>query len=191
MEDMNFDEMRNQIAILKNKIDNESIISDKLMRNVLKTKAGAFRRNQRIKMICGAYTILSAPYIFHSMLGLPWAFVIATGIFIAICIACTLYIYTPVADSNMMNGDLLEVARKMETFKKHQMTWNIIGFPLAFAWFGYLIYNLYHTTSIDPELIKAMIYGSSAGLFIGLCLAFKMIYKANKAANEIIEQIEE
>ena len=84
MEELNLDEMRSQIAILKEKVDKQAIVNDDIMHKVINTRTGDIKRKMRVAVICGLITIAISPWAFHHNLGLSWWFIIVTDIFIRI-----------------------------------------------------------------------------------------------------------
>ena len=60
MEDTNIqlDEMRQQIALLKAKLDKEAIVNDQLLRQSMRQKMGFINKSALIQYIAGFFTIM-------------------------------------------------------------------------------------------------------------------------------------
>ena len=61
MEELNLDEMRSQIAILKDKVDKQDIVNDKLMHRVINTRTNDIKRKMWVAVVCGLFTIAISP----------------------------------------------------------------------------------------------------------------------------------
>ena len=48
MEDMNFNEMRQQMAVLKEQLDKQEIVNDRLIRETMKTKSKDIRSTKNV-----------------------------------------------------------------------------------------------------------------------------------------------
>ena len=57
MEELNLDEMRSQIAILKDKVDKQDIVNDKLMHRVINTRTNDIKRKMWVAVVCGLFTL--------------------------------------------------------------------------------------------------------------------------------------
>ena len=109
MEELNLDEMRSQIAILKEKVDKQDIVNDKLMHRVINTRTDDIKRKMRVAVICGLITIAISPWVFHHNLGLSWLFVIVTDIFMVYCMSMEIYYKRMISNKALMNASILEV----------------------------------------------------------------------------------
>ena len=120
MEEMNLDEMRSQIAILKEKVDKQNIVNDKLMHRVINTRTDDMKRKMFVAVFCGIITIAISPWAFHHNLGLSWWFIVVTDIFMVYCMSMEIYYKRMISDKALMNASILEVAQRMPRFKSGQ-----------------------------------------------------------------------
>ena len=105
MEEMNFDEMREQFTLLRHKLDQQDIINDSLLRETMRGRIGAINRTKYKSYICAAFSLALYPLLLY------WgvfsnAFVIATCIMMLFCAYGTYYVHTPVDRMNLMTEDL-------------------------------------------------------------------------------------
>lgn len=193
MYEKEFDEMRSQMGILKEKLDNESIVNDKMMRTVLNTKVDNLRKKKWLEWACGMFVIITSPYSFGEAFGSSWQFIVFTDLMMLFCIAGTQYIYGPVTKRDLMSGNLLEVSKRMSRFKKQMKQWMLyIGFPLIAIWYGLLVWEITHSTQFsDNEVTKSLLIGTTVGLVVGGIIGIRMARSAINTAEEIIRQIEE
>lgn len=186
-------EMRKQIGILKEKIEKESIINDKMMRKVMNTNVDKLRTAKRTEYVCALVVIILAPLSFRFSFGSSWAFIAATVVMMAVCMFATKRIYGPVTERDLMNGNLKDVAERMRKFKVEMKRWLWVGNSMIAVWIGWLEWEIYHFAA-DPERMwykNSLTIGVVIGLLIGMAAGLRMFMKALRNADEVIRQIEE
>lgn len=190
MEEINFDEMRNQIAILKTKLDKQEIINERLMHSVISNKTNIIRRKMIISICCGLFVIVMSPLVFHHDLCTSWAFVIGTDILMLYCIVRELLFKRQIIDNKaLMSANLLYVAENMKNFKagyKHYFLSNIV---LLAIWITWLIIEEIMSNSSEAKYF--FIGGLAVGGIIGSAIGLYMYFRIQNSASDIIKQIEE
>jgi len=183
-------EMRNQIAILKTKLENQDIINDKMMHQVVCTKSDSMKKKIVISILCALFVIIVGPFSFHYSLGTSWYFVIGTDIAMLYCMMREYRFKRRISDHTLMNATLLEVAKTIQEFKQDYKTYTFLNMVLLLpAWFGWLIWENYQN-NVSKEAIGLTI-AMSVGLAIGASIGLYMYFKIQNEASQIIKQIEE
>lgn len=192
MEDnMNFEEMRNQFAILKDQLKKQEIVSDHLLRETMKAKKSAINSTKRFEYICVAICLVLYPLLGFDNTINP-AFIIATCLMVIVNAVATHYIHKPVDNLNFLTDDFATVARVMAKFKKQYNQWLYYVTPaLIIPWLGWTCYEFAWKNAsegVNPWFMtSAMLVCAIIGLIIGLHYHFKAV----NAAQEIMDQIEE
>lgn len=190
MEELNFDEMRNQIAILKTKLDNQDIINDRMMRNIISSKADNMKRPMIISILCALFVIIVAPVSFKQTLGTSWYFILGTDIMMIYCMVREFLFKRQLNDNTLMSASLLDVAKKMADFKKSYKRYTIFNMCLLLPiWFVWLLAEAF--MSLDPTMAKFYTICLVIGLLIGSIIGLRMYFKIQDNASDIIKQIEE
>lgn len=179
------EEMRSQIAILNRKIEKEAIISDKLMRKVMKANISVVNRNYIVAMVAALFGI---PYCFWAfgLAGISVWFRIATSVFLLVALVYAYVTGKDMRDRNLMNENLLEVRRKVAKARKTYRDWLKIALPLIsvwLLWFFYIVFDKIHNYDLA--------IGGAVGVCLGLALGLKLRSKTMRAYREIIGQIDE
>ena len=191
MEEMNFEELRNQFAILKEQLKNQEIVSDHLLRDTMKSKKGNINSTKRMCYVCVVIVLLLTPLNYYSH---AWslAFSIVTCLMVLFCAVATYYIHKPVDDLNFMRDDFATVARVMAKFKRQYNQWLYYVSPvILIPWIGWNFYDF--AWKHAPEGVNPlwMCIPLGVGVLIGGAIGLYFHFKAVDAAQDIIDQIEE
>lgn len=185
--DYELDEMRQQMAILKDKLESQTIVNDRFIRRSIKRNVSTINRRYLVMTIIALAMI---PYGY-------WAFVMLNGLSVALWIAlCVLmlavvgFIYingSVLRDYNLMGGNLVEVRRKLALAKKRDGNWPWFGIPVAVAWASWAIYEMAQKTGGNEYLVPCCIVGILVGALVGL----KVHFKTQRHYRDVLEQLED
>lgn len=193
-ERINIEELRNQIATLKQKLESQEIVSDRMLRMTMQTTINNVINRVEIKtIVCGMFAMLAFP-ILHFYAGLGMGFCTFTSLMMLFCIVATLYIHQPIRKTDLMSADLATVAREMARFKKHYNDWlHYVTPSLLIPWFLWACYE--YCAVIHIDLFSRMGLFTClpliTGVTIGGIVGYRMHRKAVNSADSIIRQIEE
>ena len=185
--DYELDEMRQQMAILKDKLENQTIVNDRFIRRSIKRGVNTINRRY---LVIGIIALAMIPYGY-------WAFVMIGGLSVALWLASCLMMLIVVGfmiynsrdmrDNALMNGNLLDVKRKVTQAQKRDANWLWFGIPMALAWGAWAVYEMSQKMGDNEYIVPCCIVGVLVGALIGL----KVHFKTQRRFNEIIEQIED
>ena len=185
--DYELDEMRQQMAILKDKLESQTIVNDRFIRRSIKRNVNTINKRYLVMTIIALAMI---PYGY-------WAFVMLNGLSVALWIAlCVLmlavvgFIYingSVLRDYNLMGGNLVEVRRKLALAKKRDGNWPWFGIPVAVAWASWAIYEMAQKTGGNEYLVPCCIVGILVGALVGL----KVHFKTQRHYRDVLEQLED
>ena len=180
--------MRAQIALLKDKLDKETIVSEKLLRDTMRHKARNINANAWISVAASIFVIFWALTTVPSM-GFSWWFVGATILLMLVCDFFT-WKYHKNVTAKTMSGDLLTVAKVMKKLRDNYKKWLKYAIVMIAVWFVWLSIECWiqlDDWKLATIIIVASLIGGGIGGFIGL----KMHNSVIRNAEEIIDQIEE
>lgn len=181
------EELREQAAILKNKLDKENIVNEEIIRNAMRHKARTINKNAWISVAASVLVILMA-FTYFPQLGLSLWFSIGTIVIMLVCDLFT-WKYHKNLNQKTLNSDLLTVAKTAKKLKEDYCNWLKYGIVLFSIWFiWYSIEIGIHSQSWKEALITILllVVGGTIGVLIGL----RMHKKVVNTCDEIIRQIE-
>ena len=180
--------MRAQIALLKDKLDKETIVSDKLLRDTMRHKARNINANAWISVAASIFVIFWALFYLPGE-GFSWWFAGATILMMLVCDFFT-WKYHKDVNAKTMNSDLLTVAKVMNQLRDNFKKWLKYSIGLIAVWFVWFAVE-YCILLSDLRVALFMIIALLVGLAIGGFIGLKMHNSVIRNAEEIISQIEE
>ena len=191
MEEMNLEEMRSQFAILKEQLAKQEIISDRLLRETMKTKNKDIIYMKKFEYIGAILGLLFVIPLFTFYIPCSLAFIIATCLVLAVSLAGTYFIYKPIGKLNFMEDDLASVARVVAKFKKQKNNWEHFVSPACLIpWIAWAIYEVAWKNAPNTTFSWIVTLSGIIGAVIGLIIGIKTYRKVINAAQEILNDIE-
>lgn len=185
------EQMRTQIGMLKQKLEQQAIVNDTHIRNSMKSKISDLNRTILGTIFAGIFAVIFAPVTFYVQ-GCSLIFVIATAIMLAVCLGLTIVQKINLGSMMELSQDnLVETARKLSKVRTHYKEWYRIAIPMILVWVGWMIYEMVNTIGIESPTAIGFYCGAGVGLLIGGIIGFRINRKVVRQANEILAQIEE
>ena len=184
--DIGIEQMKEQLSMLKSKLDKEMIVNDRLMRSIMNQK---MKKINRERWIISSIILLGIPYCtwcFMFLLKMSFVFTIVTDIFMLVALVYTYLMHKDVKTNELMEGNLIEVSHKMIKIKRMQANWLKFSIPFVVVWMSWFVIE--NMNGIDAKYI---IIGGSVGAVIGACIGTMSYRRTRRMATEIIKQIEE
>ena len=185
-------EMKEQMALLKQKLDKEKIINEQLMRRVMNMKASSLRTKAILESILALTVIPVFTWVMHSL----FHFSIALCLFFGIVVTCaqiySYYIHHHFRPKDFINNSVIEVQKETLQLKTYYANWLkyiSIPFDITFlTWFIYEAIQLSQANNTSTIIFSISFVVIFIAVFI---LAMGQYNKIQRTADEIISQIEE
>ncbi len=189
MNDFELNEMRKQMDILKDKLEKQEIVNDRLLRQSMKKTASKINRRYLALIIIAVLMIPYSYWAFVVLNNFSIAFWLGTCAFMLACIAGTYYNGKDLRDPELMTGNLLDTRRKMARAKKFDNQWLLFSIPALVLWLAWFVWEVYQQNG--PEGVYPLLIGGGVGGIIGLIIGLNLHFKTQRQYQEIIDQIED
>ena len=183
------EEMKIQIDNLKKKLEDQTIVNEKHIRNSFRTKISDINRTVTITIIVGILALVYCTWFFHFK-GLSLAFTIATGIMLAVCVMLTLIQKKHLSRIDISTGNLLETARDISKIRSHYKEWYKTAIPMIIIWVGWMTYEILTRFEMTPMTI-GFLSGAATGVILGGFVGGRINKKIINRAEELLGYIEE
>ena len=188
-ENFELENMRQQMTTLKNKLNKQEIVNDRLVRRSMKNEVNTITRRYYIIMALGLFMIPYGYWCFVKLSGLSIFFWIVTCIFMLVCVGATFYTLRKINDPNMMNRNLVEARKKVASAKKFEANWLFFGIPAVVLWVSWFLYETYQLHG--GAVSNGLFWGGCIGGIIGAICGLSINFKTQRQYQDIIDQIEE
>lgn len=189
MDELN--ELRNQMAAMKQSLENYSIVNQRLMRTVMKQRSGW--NNYVIAEIIGA------PFLALLMIGLCSLIHISMWIAYTIIIAMILSTYVDwkstmrILPADINSLSLMELKKKLQKQKYYRKIQLLVELPLSLAWAAWFLIEYLHQQDAFKNLSEVA-WGSVIFMVFMLALSAIVVIilykKAQQTNDRIIDDIE-
>jgi hypothetical protein len=185
------EQMRSQIGMLKQKLEQQAIVNDTHIRNSMKSKISDLNRTVLGTIFAGIFAVVFAPMTFYIQ-GCSLLFVIGTAVMLAVCLGLTIAQKINLSRmTDLSQSNLVETAEKLNKTRTHYKEWYRIAIPMLLVWVGWMIYEMVNTIGIESPTAIGFYCGAGVGLLIGGIIGSRINRKVVRQANEILAQIEE
>ena len=189
-----FEEMRQQLDILKNKLDNQTLVNDKLIRQSMLNKMSFMKKYTWVSFL----VLLFIYYGYNEvriMFNMSWWFYGFTVLVMTFSVCFDAYI-NHVNKKDFLNGDLIAASLQMQRMKKLRKKSLLYGLPLMTIWVSWLFIELYNGSSAanggaNTSLFYGAMVGSGVGLVIGVAIGISIYLRMQRINSDIIKQIDE
>lgn len=172
-------EMQQQLQQLRDQLNSQQIISDRLLRQVIKQSERRLKRNFYSPMFIGIFGLLITPMLSYAI-GLSTPVVIAYGVFMVIAIIVVIVLGQRIPD---MGNNLVDTAQKMHKFRRiYANMWKYELLPTVIV----ILLILWEIRANIGMIISGIVGGLIGGL-ISWCIRRNVLTESDS----IITQIEE
>ncbi len=189
------EQMREQMAAFKSRLDKQQIINEQLVRTSMGSKLSWIK-----KFVWGEIIVVPILLIimalFHAGNGLSWWLYgfLALGL---IADATGDYIINRIPKSQLLSGDLVETSKRLVQMKKQRTSWFVAGVIFLVIWLVWFCIEIAMrldcgcTLPHHGTVVAIMIGAIVVGALIGGVIAWLILRKMQRTNNQLIEQIEQ
>lgn len=190
------DILRQQMDVLKKKLDTQEIINVALIKESMKNKMSWIKKYVFLQM--GLIPVIAIMWVVvvYAMHISWWSYIFL----LAMCCIDVAYDYhinvRAITDEDYNRSNLIEMTKKLMKMKRQraiQMTITIPLLILFLLWVGYEAYSSIDIArnAFETGFIKGGLFGGAIGGILGIGFAIRIFLKMQKTNDEVIKQIEE
>lgn len=184
------EDMRTQIALLKNKLNKQEIVNKDHIRNSMKNNMSNINKTVTATIFLGVFALVYCTWFFFHQ-GCSIVFTVSTAIMLAVCLALTILQRIKLGSIDLSQSNLIETAEKLSKIKKHYQNWHWIAIPMILIWVGWMGYEMIGILGTESPMAIGFICGAVIGVIIGGIAGASINRKIVRKSNEILKQIEE
>ena len=181
------EEMKQQMLLLKKKLEQQKIVNEKMLRSAMKKKLYGLNRKVRVIFIVGILVAIWAPGYF-TLVGFTPLFCAATAIMLLFSAFKTFQYHRKLWRLNLSESNLIELAKELTLLRTRYKAWYKFAWGMIIPW---IVWMGYEATKIFGEELVWYIGGAAIGLIIGGLVGTRMNNNIIRHTDELLEQIEE
>ena len=189
-----FEEMRQQLDILKNKLDNQTLINDKLIRQSMLNKMSFMKKYTWVSFL----VLLFIYYGYNEvriLFNISWWFYGFTVLVMTFSVCFDAYINRFNKEA-FLNGDLIATSLQMQRMKKLRKRSLLYGIFFMTIWVSWFVIELYNGSGAanggeNTSMFYGMLVGGGVGLIAGVAIGIWLYLRMQRINSDIIQQIDE
>ncbi len=182
------DKMKEQLNLLHQKLAQERIVNERLVRRTVNTNVGRINRNHFIITLIAAIGIPYSIFVFWWM-HISWFFTIITALFLLIALLYTQYAHRKLCPTDIAVCTLSEITQRIVRMKLLYARWLRFSIPFLICWIVGFAYEIMSLTGVSLEERRAILIGGAIGGLIGAIFGIICYRRTQRLANEILNDI--
>lgn len=183
------DELRQQFAILTEKIKSQQINNERLLRTVMQDKMKWIDKYIYIKLFL-LMPLLALMFLYFYQTGkVSLYFYITTMLLVAVEIGFDFFI-NKVLGKGWLKHDLLTSRQIFVKMKKNRINQMVVGIPICIVWASIFLFEFLNYDLSDRAYAIIMGTGIGIGCLVGSGIAFLIFRKMQRINDEIIQEID-
>ena len=178
------DELREQIALLKDKLQHQQIVSERAIQQAAQAGIGKLNRQGVIMTAFALFAVVYCSWAFHRF-GFSDGFVVGTTIFLGVCALVTAYAHLKLRSIDVASGNLVEIASRLVSFRKIYSHWHIFAIPALLVWCYFLYWDAQRMLDNHEGFLIAGCVGGVIGGIFGLKKHFAIMRETDKVLANI------
>ena len=183
-------EMKEQLALLVQKLEKETIVNSRLIRRSMMEKASWLNRRLIIDSCVGLLMIPFFLFILPRISPISMFFCVYSALFMLLAVLYNYYMYSRFNPKNFIEGNLIEVRKETLNFKKQTQRWTYcVGIPFLITYVPLFVYE--KMQYYQGEVLNIVLISGAIGMLIGGAVGVSIFLKMIRTTDEILKQIEE
>ncbi len=183
------EQMRTELDGFKSQLRQQKIFNEKMMRRAMQKDYSKERKTQWTVVVIGVAAFPLVIFLAAVTGVFPVWFLLMTGVILLASVGITVYRTRRYVSDDVMNGDVLTVARNMADCKRFDnRTLAFFSIPVVVVWCAAFFWLILRG---GGEMAQAMVIGGVIGGIIGAVCGIIYCRDSKRRIDSIIAQIEE
>ena len=185
------EELRSQVAEFKNRVEQQEIVSRRLLREAMKGHVSWIKQMSIWGSVGELVVLPLLVYALRSIVGVSWLPIIAIGLVIVGEAVFNFWNVSTIRDKHLAVDDVLSAQQRLITFKRREKLYTFGILPVIFLWVVWLLFDVYYGTDIPffPSSDRLLFY--FVVIAITLAVISYVFYREMRSLNKAIKSIDE
>lgn len=182
------EQMREQLALLKDQLAKQSLENHLNMRNLAKDRLSSLKFRYWLSFGICIFALLYCPWAFYSFIGVSIWFNMVTLLFLLVALVFHIISHLDLW-KNYFYLDMKEFSRRMVRIKRLNALWFKWGMIFVIPWFIWLIWELYLNQQFEYQWIVMGISCLIGGI-IGFAIGYRLYSKEQHDIDVLVGQLD-
>ena len=185
------EELRSQVAEFKNRMEQQEIVSLRLLKEAMKGHVSWIKR-MSIWGSVGELVILPLlVYALRSIVGVSWLPIIVLGFLIVGEAVFNFWNVSTIRDKHLAVDDVLRAQQRLITFKRREKLYMFGMLPFLFLWVVWFLFDVYYGTDTTFPSSSDRLLFDFVWITIILAASFYLFSREIRSLNKAIKDIDE
>ena len=180
------EQLRSQVAEFKNRLEQQEIVSERLLKQAMSGRVSWFKLNVWADVIGLCFMPLVA--LFLRIKGCSWAPIIVMLIVLLGELAFNVWNTRSIGSQYLMSSDVTTSRQRLLRFKQCERWQTVIEVPMIVLWMVWVYFDIAGSTSYNQTEMTVWFISV---LVIGLAIGFYIYYREMRSLNKAIKDIDE
>ena len=184
------EELRSQVAEFKNRMEQQEIVSRRLLNEAMKGHVSWIKR-MNIWMSVGELAVLPLlVYLLRSIVGVSWLPIIVIGLMLISEAVFNFWNVSTIRDKHLAADNVLSAQQRLITFKRREKLYTFGVLPFILLCIVWLLLDVYYGTDIPlPSSDRLLV--DFVTVAVGFTVVFYLFYREMRSLNKAIKEIDE
>ena len=185
------EELRSQVAEFKNRVEQQEIVSRRLLREAMK---GHVSWIKQMSIWCSVGELVILPFLVYALrniVGVSWLPIIVIGLVIVGEAVFNFWNVSTIRDKHLAVDDVLSAQQRLITFKRREKLYTFGILPVIFLWVVWLLFDVYYGTDIPFFPSSDRLLVDFVMIAIVLAAFSYVFYREMRSLNKAIKDIDE
>lgn len=184
------EQLRNQVAEFKSRIEQQEIVSRRLLVEAMKGHVSWIKRMSIWGSVGELAVLPLLVYLLRSIVGISWGPIIAIGLLLIFEAAFNFWNVSTIRDKHLAADDVLSAQQRLMVYKRREKLYTFSAIPIILICVIWLLCDVYYGTDIplpsnDRLLVDFVLVA------VGLIVVFYVFYREMHSLNKAIKEIDE
>ena len=189
-ESYELEEMRQQIALLKGKLEKQTIVNEQLINKTMNNNVDWMKKRMSVLTSLTVISLIYCPFAFYYFMGASVALTIWIEVVLLISAGLHWYANSLFPKKSELSQNLINNDLRIQRFLKFNIQKFIIGMTLVIIAIVWMVADFADRADFILRMISVAI-GGSIGLFVAIRYFFIEIRKRSNLIRENIREIQE
>ena len=184
------EELRGQVAEFKKRIEQQEIVSHRLLKEAMKGHLSWIKRMGFWGSVAELAILPLLVYALRSIVGFLWLPIIVLGLWLAGEAVFNFWNVSTIRDKHLAVDDVLSAQQRLITFKRREKLYMFGIVPFLLLWLACIPFGVFHGTDIAfPSSDRLVVY--CVAIVIVFALLFYVFSREMRSLNKAIKDIDE